>query len=77
MLLPLGSQAPFESRVILDGSQTSGHKKFSLGLFESRVILDGSQTSKRGEISKWLFESRVILDGSQTVRQCSQTQASV
>ena len=34
----------FESRVILDGSQTlSQHTVFSL-LFESRVILDGSQT---------------------------------
>ena len=34
----------FESRVILDGSQTLLLAQFFLLLFESRVILDGSQT---------------------------------
>ena len=35
----------FESRVILDGSQTSEKHATRHWLFESRVILDGSQTS--------------------------------
>ena len=35
---------PFESRVILDGSQTNVHYTTVLIMFESRVILDGSQT---------------------------------
>ena len=34
----------FESRVILDGSQTFVKSFVEHGLFESRVILDGSQT---------------------------------
>ena len=34
----------FESRVILDGSQTEIRTVIVRGLFESRVILDGSQT---------------------------------
>ena len=34
----------FESRVILDGSQTLRIIMLYLGGFESRVILDGSQT---------------------------------
>ena len=38
------ARAQFESRVILDGSQT-GECGVSMSLwFESRVILDGSQT---------------------------------
>ena len=34
----------FESRVILDGSQTKKIFMFIIIRFESRVILDGSQT---------------------------------
>ena len=34
----------FESRVILDGSQTLTVSQKQKPLFESRVILDGSQT---------------------------------
>ena len=34
----------FESRVILDGSQTSSRRAKLALPFESRVILDGSQT---------------------------------
>ena len=56
----------FESRVILDGSQTSWCKLKILHLFESRVILDGSQTGECGVSMSLWFESRVILDGSQT-----------
>mgnify|MGYP001858642713 CR=1 FL=1 len=36
----------FESRVILDGSQTGDKFVAFYALFESRVILDGSQTLK-------------------------------
>ena len=35
----------FESRVILDGSQTVSMTFCMAALFESRVILDGSQTA--------------------------------
>ena len=58
----------FESRVILDGSQTAKKPTTSTSKFESRVILDGSQTSRRIHLINHLFESRVILDGSQTKR---------
>ena len=37
----------FESRVILDGSQTYYDNARSLKSFESRVILDGSQTEQQ------------------------------
>ena len=37
----------FESRVILDGSQTDGFQLRWCPAFESRVILDGSQTAVR------------------------------
>ena len=40
----LGGMPLFESRVILDGSQTTHLTCHTIGLFESRVILDGSQT---------------------------------
>ena len=56
----------FESRVILDGSQTLMLIRRCPILFESRVILDGSQTRGWRASFDWLFESRVILDGSQT-----------
>ena len=35
----------FESRVVLDGSQTNSLFRSTLLLFESRVVLDGSQTA--------------------------------
>ena len=56
----------FESRVILDGSQTLLTIMLSLLSFESRVILDGSQTEGVSVKLVEVFESRVILDGSQT-----------
>ena len=61
----------FESRVILDGSQTSppfpGHR-FS---FESRVILDGSQTWVVQQQSAIWFESRVTLVKAQAEANAS------
>ena len=60
----------FESRVILDGSQTSECVVKRLTSFESRVILDGSQTSFIFIKPISEFESRVILDGSQTFAHC-------
>ena len=57
----------FESRVILDGSQTTLLTFIYLSLFESRVILDGSQTRVQRREHAIRFESRVILDGSQTL----------
>ena len=36
--------AMFESRVVLDGSQTNTQSKYRSTKFESRVVLDGSQT---------------------------------
>ena len=56
----------FESRVILDGSQTCVLKSRLQLWFESRVILDGSQTCTGSYTRLQRFESRVILDGSQT-----------
>ena len=40
----MNSKFPFESRVILDGSQTVYTLVQPSDKFESRVILDGSQT---------------------------------
>ena len=57
----------FESRVILDGSQTSKSSDVEPYVFESRVILDGSQTIMIIISDVKMFESRVILDGSQTM----------
>ena len=57
----------FESRVILDGSQTPFVAVATGVKFESRVILDGSQTSVNALTNTFMFESRVILDGSQTL----------
>ena len=56
----------FESRVVLDGSQTDCQAESHEDQFESRVVLDGSQTSCLGLIAQLAFESRVVLDGSQT-----------
>ena len=56
----------FESRVILDGSQTWADYRYKPNRFESRVILDGSQTMFKKISQIFMFESRVILDGSQT-----------
>ena len=39
------SNGAFESRVVLDGSQTGGGGRWSGLVFESRVVLDGSQTT--------------------------------
>ena len=41
---PVYEGIEFESRVILDGSQTESYIGETLDEFESRVILDGSQT---------------------------------
>ena len=51
----------FESRVVLDGSQTNKDQKFSGDTFESRVVFDGSQTvfPLLGLVAR--FESRVTL----------------
>ncbi len=57
----------FESRVILDGSQTYSFVHTKPSRFESRVILDGSQTGFNIVAQAGRFESRVILDGSQTL----------
>ncbi len=64
--IPPNATSEFESRVILDGSQTDILRSLSLTSFESRVILDGSQTNSANSSSRFTFESRVILDGSQT-----------
>ena len=48
----------FESRVILDGSQTFIIFSVVRVLFESRVILDGSQTKTNNEIyNRGVWES--------------------
>ena len=60
------SRTMFESRVILDGSQTREGGAGFAQKFESRVILDGSQTDSICNSNTITFESRVILDGSQT-----------
>ena len=44
----------FESRVILDGSQTLSPEMHQLAQFESRVILDGSQTLARPGWGHWV-----------------------
>ena len=56
----------FESRVVLDGSQTVACEESQEVWFESRVVLDGSQTSISAIPEIKRFESRVVLDGSQT-----------
>ena len=55
----------FESRVVLDGSQTTVSSSGPASPFESRVVLDGSQTITVDTRMQPLFESRVALDGSQ------------
>ena len=71
MVVKLGPAAlpwyfAFESRVVLDGSQTCAKDEKAANSFESRVVLDGSQTEEAIEAMSWEFESRVVLDGSQT-----------
>ena len=69
---PVGRGAElFESRVVLDGSQTPIWALAQHHGFESRVVLDGSQT--KDHVLYWYreFESRVVLDGSQTIRTLS------
>ena len=56
----------FESRVVLDESQTVTVRVISSRSFESRVVLDESQTYIDAERITELFESRVVLDESQT-----------
>ena len=56
----------FESRVVLDGSQTIEEESVKALQFESRVVLDGSQTGAMPHWEYLPFESRVVLDGSQT-----------
>ena len=51
----------FESRVVLDGSQTSQVVSQYGKEFESRVVLDGSQTGNLCLFSDDEFESRVTL----------------
>ena len=58
----------FESRVVLDGSQTAIFRGACPIAFESRVVLDGSQTARRWSPRRCRFESRVVLDGSQTMK---------
>ena len=58
--------APFESRVVLDESQTQRVVSMPFYKFESRVVLDESQTLPALSPATLKFESRVILDGSQT-----------
>ena len=50
----------FESRVILDGSQTPCVISYFIRRFESRVVLDGSQTARPALLTLLQFESRVI-----------------
>lgn len=57
----------FESRVVLDKSQTCPCPQCSPTLFESRVVLDGSQTLPNWVKKYKEFESRVVLDESQTL----------
>ena len=62
------SHLRFESRVVLDGSQTMSPIFSPQSEFESRVVLDGSQTHLPKRLFRVAFESRVVLDGSQTGR---------
>ena len=56
----------FESRAVLDGSQTSAMTARTHTTFESRAVLDGSQTHRQHHQPGRRFESRAVLDGSQT-----------
>ena len=58
----------FESRAVLDGSQTVFRGGPAQVQFESRAVLDGSQTPLSLTSAHLLFESRAVLDGSQTGR---------
>ena len=60
------SHLRFESRAVLDGSQTNPSRFCILAQFESRAVLDGSQTTHLSCNLTRLFESRAVLDGSQT-----------
>ena len=61
----------FESRVVLDGSQTVIFIDVGGCVFESRVILDGSQTDVLvGEYLR-VFESRVTLVKAQAEANAS------
>ena len=60
-------QSQFESRAVLDGSQTGPGEAGGLRVFESRAVLDGSQTLSHLERRRHGFESRAVLAGSQTL----------
>ena len=40
----------FESRVVLDGTQTDERHSGQYPAFESRVVLDGTQTGNTGDV---------------------------
>ena len=61
----------FESRAVLDGSQTPVALAPWRQSFESRAVLDGSQTGSESQRRPGWFESRAVLDGSQTERNRS------
>ena len=56
------SHLRFESRAVLDGSQTQPRNSSVTLPFESRAILDGSQTEDNGYTNERRFESRAVLD---------------
>ena len=60
--MPISSCAEFESRAVLDGSQTYSSHLPPHSSFESRAVLDGSQTIRMKKRGKAEFESRAVLD---------------
>ena len=61
----------FESRVVLDRSQTIQMPESSATMFESRVVLDGSQTEIETDGDGDRFESRVTLVKAQAEANAS------
>ena len=61
----------FESRVVLDRSQTFQMPESSATMFESRVVLDGSQTEIETDGDGDRFESRVTLVKAQAEANAS------
>ena len=53
----------FESRAVLDGSQTAQGYQLVHLQFESRAVLDGSQTGAYSRTHSTRFESRAVLVG--------------
>ena len=58
-----GYNATFESRAVLDGSQTLLPFPLHRVTFESRAVLDGSQTGAYSSTHSTRFESRAVLVG--------------